>query len=48
MSCLAERTKTMPHIDEPKEGKTMNYHYVAASAPGFVQQLAVAYIARGY
>lgn len=26
----------------------MNYHYVAASAPGFVQQLAVAYIARGY
>lgn len=26
----------------------MSYHYLAASVPGFVQQLAVAYIARGY
>lgn len=26
----------------------MNYQYLAASPPGFVQQLAVAYIARGY
>jgi len=26
----------------------MTYRYIAASVPGFVQQLAVAYIARGY
>jgi hypothetical protein len=30
------------------EGTHMTYHYLAASVPGFVQQLAVAYISRGY
>jgi len=43
--CNAETT---PALGLPTTRNTMTYHYLPTSVPGFVQQLAVAYIARGY
>ena len=42
------KAETTPHFDCQHTRNNMTYHYLPTSVPGFVQQLAVAYIARGY
>jgi hypothetical protein len=42
-----ERTETTPLIRNV-ETDVMTYRYLATTVPGFIQQLSVAYIARGY